>query len=124
MIETEVGRENCAHFLTEADVHEARQLATRHLQRLRGISETETSLVYFLASDGEHFASSVVRVFPTYPEGSRHPSYEVFASYEPCCKDAEADHVDGQIRLLIQLVYDTYIQAVRLNFTDKWYGYP
>ena len=114
-----------AHYLSEDDINEARQLATEGRQRLRDIAETERTFFRFPASCGDHFAKATVRISPVIPLGSHYPSYEVFASYEPCCYTAQADHVDEQIKLLIQLVYDTYIQAVRRKFDDDWYGpYP
>jgi hypothetical protein len=114
--------EEYAHYLSEDEVDEARQLATEGQQRLRDISETQKSCFFFPASYCEHFAWVVVKVTPIISERSRYTSYEVFASYTPCCNAAQADDIDEQIKLLIQLVYDTYIQAVRRKFDDDWYS--
>ncbi|KAK3996891.1 hypothetical protein QBC44DRAFT_365078 [Cladorrhinum sp. PSN332] len=60
----------------------------------------------------------VVQTSPVaYPE-SRHRSYDVFAFYEPCCETAEECQVHEQI----QLVYDAYIQAIRLRLHENCRG--
>ncbi|KAL2044540.1 hypothetical protein ABVK25_012393 [Lepraria finkii] len=114
-----VGETDFTQYLSEREVDEARQLATRGQQRLRDISETQSTFFHFAASYDDHFASVTVRVSPVIPHGSHYTSYNVFASYEPCCTAAQADEVDEQIRLLVQLVYDTCIQAVRRRFDEE-----
>ena len=111
-----------AHYLSEGEVNEACELASKGQQRLREVSETKATFFHFVASCQEHFGSVAVRVSPVIHGESRYPSYDVFAFYQPCCDAAQTREADEQIKLLLQLVYDTCIQAIRRRFDDGWYG--
>ena len=117
--EYEAGYAQFAHYLSESEVNEARQLASRGRQQLRDISEAERTLFFFAAPyDDDHFASVMVEVSPVTLQGSHYTTYDVFARYEPCCNAAEAERIEREI----QLMYDTTMQAVRRTFDEGWYG--
>lgn len=119
-VDPAAGRTDYVQYLLEDEIDEARQLAARGQQRLRQISDTQRTIFHFAASYSKYFASVIVTVSPVISRGSHYPSYNVFVRYEPCCNVPQGDQVDEQIKLCIQLVYDTCIQAVRRRLDDHW----
>ena len=108
------------HYITEAEVMTAEELAVKGEQRLRTISPLEATLFKFPVSCCEHFASAVIRVSPVIHQSSQHPSYTVTANYESCVDSTEGSWLDREAQRVIQLVYDTYVQAIRWTFQEDW----
>lgn len=113
-------KDSYTHCLSEREVDEAFELAEKGFQRLISISAAEKTVVLFDVHTGYHFARVNVTVCPVVWQDSRYPSYEVCARYEPCCAEGEGTVIDQKFRELIQLIYDTCIQAVRRTFDDVW----
>ncbi|KAI1086242.1 hypothetical protein F5B19DRAFT_498547 [Rostrohypoxylon terebratum] len=59
-----------------------------------------------------------MKVSPVTWEKSRYHSYDVSASYTPCCNAAQSNLVDQKIKALIQMVYDTYIRVIQRRIDD------
>lgn len=112
---------NLSYYFSEEDVKEVLQLAGSNQQRLCNVSETGETEYYFLVPETNHFAEVKVSVSATRSPLGRHVSYEVFASYQGCCKVAEETSTDEHFRRQIQLVYNIRIQVVRLRFDAAWY---
>jgi hypothetical protein len=104
------------HYISEDKVNEAASLASRGEQRLYNISEKTTTVFDFLPSNDEHFAHARIWVLPAKAKGSPYISYEISVYYQTCCDKISEDLVHKQT----QLVYDTYIQAVRRRFDNGW----
>jgi len=112
--------EPVVHTLLPPDVDEARQLASRGLQRLRDISETLISRFDFNVSPHNHTASVEVEIVPATHQQSQHgasPTYSIQVRYRSCCDDQEADVA---IKIDIQLVYDTCIRPIPRRLDDSW----
>ncbi|KAI0836069.1 hypothetical protein F5Y06DRAFT_305408 [Hypoxylon sp. FL0890] len=105
-------------FISEKDVSDVHDLVTNGQQRLRIVSETHETFFRFFAPCDSHVAYVSMKVSPVTWEKSRYPSYEVSASYTPCCNAAQSDPVDQKIKTLIQMVYDTYIRVIQRRFDD------
>ena len=108
------------HYISEAEVHAAEALAAQGEQRLRTISPLEVTLFKFPISYRNHFASAVIKVSPAINQNSQHPSYTAAANYESCIDSAEDHWLDREIQRVIQLIYDTYVQAIRWTFGEDW----
>jgi hypothetical protein len=109
------------HNLSKGDVDEARELASRGLQRLRDISETTTTLFNFTVSYDVHVAKVEVEVrLVTYQQSQHSPqaSYDLLVSYHCCCDDTRTEEA---LKREIQLVYDTCIRPIRRRLDDSWY---
>lgn len=108
------------HYISEAEVHAAEQLARKGEQRLRAISPREVTSFKFPISCGDNFASAVIKISPVIHQTSQHPSYTATAKYESCFHSAEGVWLDREIQRVIQLIYDTYVQAIRWTFGEDW----
>lgn len=115
-----MNNEVSVHRFSETEVQEAPQLAQSRQQRHYALSNTGTTKCYFMVPYNGHFAEVNISVSPTQSQHANHVSYEVSAIYQGCCRITEEPRADEQVRRTIQLVYDTYIQAVRLKLDTHW----
>ena len=116
-----MNNEVSVHSFSETEVQEAPQLVQPRQQRHCALSKTGTTQCYFLVPYSDHFAEVNISVSATRSKYAKHVSYEVLAIYQGCCTMMEEPRVDEQIRRTIQLVYNTHIQAVRLELDTHWY---
>lgn len=114
-IRTLRGENSC--YLTEQDVKEALLLRQKGEQRLRVVSDSETTWFYFAVSFDEHYGATEICVSPRPSHYSQNPFYHPSCRYTLCCEEARADELKDQQ----QAVYDGRIRPSQWRFGNDRY---
>ncbi|KAI0147286.1 hypothetical protein GGR57DRAFT_515838 [Xylariaceae sp. FL1272] len=111
--------EDDTQYITAEEVKNITALAEVGMQKLRELSNKRITSFYFaIPLRNGHMAAMVIRTIPTSNPPSQNPSFQVLAYYVIC---HEIELFPNELQWLyrqLQVVYNTYIVAVRWTFTE------